>query len=121
MERLARQPQAAQAGVPRAEADLAKADATEHARESYQISVAAHEAAQQEVNQAQAQLSKARQGVISAQSLLEHSEGYLLSAKATGLEVGVRETQFASAQASVQQATAALEDAKMRSCSSPTP
>jgi membrane fusion protein (multidrug efflux system) len=129
----------AQAGVPRAEAELAKADATEHraeldlhryedllskgqvsrqttdhARESYQVSVAAREAAQQEVNQAQAQLPKARQGVISAQSMLEHSEGYLLSAKATGLEVGVRETQFASAQASVQQATAALEDAKLQ-------
>jgi membrane fusion protein, multidrug efflux system len=129
----------AQAGVPRAEAELAKADATEHlaeldlhryedllskgqvsrqttdrARESYQVSVAAHEAAQQEVHQAQAQLSKARQGVISAQSLLEHSEGYLLSAKATGLEVGVRETQFASAEATVQQATAALEEAKLQ-------
>ena len=129
----------AEAGVPRAEADLAKADATEqraeldlhryedllskgqvsrqttdHARESYQVAVAAREAAQQGVNQAQAQLSKARQGVISAQSLLQHSEGYLLSAKATGLEVGVRETQFASAQASVQEATAALEDAKLQ-------
>jgi membrane fusion protein, multidrug efflux system len=129
----------AQAGVPRAEAELAKSNATEHraeldlhryedllskgqvsrqttdhARESYQVSVAAREAAQQEVNQAQAQLSKARQGVISAQSLLEHSQGYLLSAKATGLEVGVRETQFASAQASVQQAAAALEDAKLQ-------
>lgn len=129
----------AQAGVPRAEAGLAKADATEHlaelelhryedllskgqvsrqtadhARETYQVAVAAREAAQQEVNQAQAQLSKVRQGVISAQSLLEHSEGYLLSAKATGLEVGVRESQFASAQASVQQATAALEDAKLQ-------
>jgi membrane fusion protein (multidrug efflux system) len=129
----------AQAGVPRAEAELAKADATEHraeldlhryedllskgqvsrqttdhARESYQVSVAAREVAQQEVNQAQAQLSKAGQGVISAQSMLEHSEGYLLSAKATGLEVGVRETQFASAQASVQEATAALEDAKLQ-------
>jgi membrane fusion protein (multidrug efflux system) len=129
----------AQAGVPRAEAGLAKADATEHraeldlhrfedllskgqvsrqtadhARETYQVAVAAHEVAQQEVTQAQAQLSKARQGVISAQSILEHSEGYLLSAKATGLEVNVRQTQFASAQAAVAQATAALEGAKLQ-------
>jgi membrane fusion protein (multidrug efflux system) len=129
----------AQAGVPRAAAELAKADATEHraeldlhryedllskgqvsrqtaehARETYQVAVAAREAAQQEVTQAQAQLSKARQGVISAQSLLEHSQGYLLSARATGLEVRVRESQFASAEASAQQASAALEDAKLQ-------
>jgi membrane fusion protein (multidrug efflux system) len=129
----------AQAGVPRAEAELTKAEATEHraeldlhryedllskgqvsrqaadhARETYQVSVATREAAQQGVTQAQAQLSKAQQGVVSAQSLLQHSQGYLLSAKATGLEVGVRETQFATAQASVQQATAALEDAKLQ-------
>jgi membrane fusion protein (multidrug efflux system) len=129
----------AQAGVPRAGAELTKADATahraeldlhryedllskgqvslqttDHARETYQVAVAAREAAQQEVTQAQAQLSKARQGVISAQSLLEHSQGYLLTAKATGLEVRVREGQLASARASVQQATAALEDAKLQ-------
>lgn len=129
----------AQAGVPRAEAELVKADATEHraeldlhryedlsskgqvsrqttdhARETYQVAVAAREASQQEVTQAQAQLSKAQQGVISAQSLLEHSQGSLLSAKATDLEVGVRQSQFAAAQASVQQATAGLEDAKLQ-------
>ena len=129
----------AQAGVPRAEAELVKAEATEHraeldlhryedllskgqvsrqttdhARETYQVALAAREAAQQEVTQAQAQLSKAQQGVISAQSLLEHSQGSLLSAKATDLEVGVRRSQFAAAQASVQQATAALEDAKLQ-------
>jgi membrane fusion protein, multidrug efflux system len=87
---------------------------TEHAREDYEVTVAAHGAAEQAVSQAKAQLSKAQQGVLSAESLLMHSQGSLQSAKATGLEVNVRQTQFASAQASVAQATAALEDAKLQ-------
>ena len=64
--------------------------------------------------QAQAQLIAAQQGVVRAEAQLTKSEGGLQSAQATRLETRVREGQFATAQAAVAQATAALEDAKLQ-------
>ena len=128
-----------QAGVPRAQAELAKTEATEHraeldqqryddllakgqvsrqtadhAREAYQVAVAARVAAQQAVSQAEAEVVKAQQAISTAHAQLEHSQGVLQSAKAAGLEINVRNDQYSSAQASVAQATAALEDAKLQ-------
>ena len=130
---------AAEAGVPRAQAQLNEANATlqreetdlhryedlyakeqvskqtlDHQRASYQVAVAGRAAAQEQVNQAQAQLFAAQQGVVRAESQLTKSEGGLQSAQATRLETRVREGQFATAQAAVAQATAALEDAKLQ-------
>lgn len=130
---------AAEAGVPRADAQLQEANATlqreetdlhryedlyakeqvskqilDHQRTSYQVAVAGHAAAQEQVRQAQAQLISAQQGVVRTEAQLTNSQGGLQSARATTLETRVREGQFATAQAEVAQATAALEDAKLQ-------
>ena len=130
---------AAEAGVPRAQAQLQEANATlqredtdlhryedlytkeqvskqtvDHQRASYQVAVAGQAAAQEQVRQAQAQLVAAQQGVVRTEALLTNSQGGLQSAQATALETRVREGQFASAQAAIAQATAALEDAKLQ-------
>jgi membrane fusion protein (multidrug efflux system) len=130
---------AAEAGVPRAEAQLSEANATlqreetdlhryedlyakqqvsrqtlDHQKASYQVAVAARAAVQEQVRQAQAQLIAVQQGVARAESQLTNSEGGLQSAQATRLETGVRKGQFATAQAEVAQAAAALEDAKLQ-------
>ncbi len=130
---------AAEAGVPRAQAQLQEANATlqredtdlhryedlytkeqvskqtvDHQRASYQVAVAGQTAAQEQVRQAQAQLVAAQQGVVRTEALLTNSQGGLQAAQATGLETRVREGQFATAQAAVAQATAALEDAKLQ-------
>ena len=130
---------AAEAGVPRANAQLQEASATlqreeadlhryqdlyakeqvskqtlDHERASYQVAVAGQAAAQEQVRQAQAQLIAAQQGVVRTEAQLTNSEGGLQSAHATTLETRVREGQFATAQAAVAQAAAALEDAKLQ-------
>jgi membrane fusion protein (multidrug efflux system) len=130
---------AAEAGVPRAEAQLDQADATlqreetdlhryedlyakqqvskqtlDHQRASYQVADAARVAALQQVHQAQAQLIAAQQAVARAESQLTNSEGGLQSAHATRLETRVREGQYASAEAAVSQAVAALRDAQLQ-------
>jgi membrane fusion protein, multidrug efflux system len=130
---------AAEAGVPRANAQLQEASANlqredtdlhryqdlyakeqvskqtlDHERASYQVAVAGQTAAQEQVRQAEAQLVAAQQGVIRTESQLTNSEGGLQSAQATRLETRVREGQFATAQASVTQAQASLEDAKLQ-------
>ena len=130
---------AAQAGIPRAEADLARAQATqnredldlkryqdllakgqvskqtvEHAQEAYSVAVAASAAQQQAVTQARAQAANAEQGVATAQAALHRSQGVLQSADASRLDINVRDAQFATAQASVAQATASLEDARLQ-------
>jgi membrane fusion protein (multidrug efflux system) len=130
---------AAEAGVQRAQAQLQESNATlqredtdlhryedlyakqqiskqtvDHQRASYQVAVAGQNAAQEQVRQAQAQLVAAQQGVVRTEALLTNSEGGLQSAQATRLETRVREGQFATAQAAVAQATAALEDAKLQ-------
>jgi membrane fusion protein (multidrug efflux system) len=130
---------AAEAGVPRAGAQLQEAEATlhredtdlhryedlyakqqvskqtvDHQRASFQVAVAAQAAAQEQVRQAQAQLVAAQEGVLRTEALLTTSQGGLQSAQATRLETRVREGQFATAQAAVAQATAALEDAKLQ-------
>jgi membrane fusion protein, multidrug efflux system len=130
---------AAEAGVPRAQAQLQEADATlhrddvdlhryedlyakeqvskqtvDHQRASYQVAIAAQAAAQEQVRQAQAQLVAAQQGVVRTEALLTNSVGGLQSAKASRLETRVREGQFATAQAAVAQAMAALEEARLQ-------
>ena len=130
---------AAEAGVPRAEAQLNEANAMlqreetdlhryedlyakeqvskqtlDHQRASYQVAVAGRAAAQEQVNQARAQLIAAQQSVVRAESQLTKSEGGLQSAQATRLETRVREGQFAAAQAAVAQAAAALQNAKLQ-------
>jgi len=130
---------AAEAGVPRANAQLQQAHATlqreetdlhryqdlyakdqvsrqtlDHQRASYQVAVAEHAAAQEQIRQAQAQLVAAQQGVVRTEAHLANSEGGLQSAQATSLETRVRQGQFAAAQAAMAQAAASLEDAKLQ-------
>jgi len=130
---------AAEAGVPRAQAQLQEAGATlqredtdlhryedlyskeqvskqtlDHQRASYEVAFAGQAAAREQVRQVQAQLVAAQQGVFHAEALLTNSRGALQSAQATRIETRVREGQFATAQAAVAQATAALEDAKLQ-------
>jgi membrane fusion protein (multidrug efflux system) len=130
---------AAEAGVPRAQAQLQEANAklqredadlhryedlyakeqiskqtVDHQRASYQVAVAGQAAAQEQVRQAQAQLAAAQQDVARTEALLTSSQGGLQSAQAARLETRVRAGQFATAQAAVAQATAALEDAKLQ-------
>jgi membrane fusion protein, multidrug efflux system len=130
---------AAEAGVPRAQAQLQEANAmlqredtdlyryqdlytreqiskqmVDHQRASYQVAAAGQAAAEEQVRQAQAQLLAAQEGVTRTEALLTNSQGGLQSAQATRLETRVREGQFATAQAAIAQATAALEDAKLQ-------
>lgn len=130
---------AAEAGVPRAQAQLQEADATlrredtdlhryedlyakeqvskqtvDHQRASDQVAVAAQAAAEQQVRQAEAQSVAAQQGVVRTEALLTNSQGGLQSAEATRLETRVRKSQFATAQAAVAEAMAALEDARLQ-------
>ena len=130
---------AAEAGVPRAEAQLRQANATsereevdrgryqdlyskeqvskqtlDHQRASYEVAVAGKAAAQEQVRQAQAQLIAAQQGVARAEAQLTSSKGGLQSAQATKLETRVRDGQFATAQATMAQAEASLEDARLQ-------
>lgn len=130
---------AAAAGVPRAQAQLNEANATlqredadlhryedlyakqeisrqtlDHQKASYQVALAAQAAAQEQVNQAQAQLVAAQQGVARAESQLTASEGGLQSAQAAALETHVREGQFATAQAAVAEALATVENARLQ-------
>ena len=86
----------------------------DHQRASYQVAVAAHAAAQEQVRQAEAQLIAAQQGVVRTEALLTNSQGGLQSAKATRLETRVREGQHATALAAVARATAALENANLQ-------
>lgn len=129
---------AAEDGVPRAEAQLNEANATlqreeadlrryedlyakqqiskqtlDHQRASYQVALAGRTAAKEQVRQAQAQLTAVQQSVAEAQSQLTRSEGGLQSAQAAQLETHVREGQFATAQAAVAEARAALENAEL--------
>nr|WP_260793877.1 HlyD family secretion protein [Occallatibacter riparius] len=129
---------AAEAGVPRAESQLSEADATlqrdetdlhryedlyakeqvskqslDHQKASYQVALAARAASKEQVRQAEAQLVAAQQGVVRATAQLTNSEGRLQSAQATRLDTHVREGQFATAQAAVAEAAAALENAKL--------
>jgi membrane fusion protein (multidrug efflux system) len=130
---------AAEAGVSRAEAQLNEANAKlrreetdlhryenlymkqqvskqtlDHQKASYQVAVGARQAAQEQVNEARARLIAAQQNIARAESQLTKSQGALQSAQATRLETHVREGQFATAQAAVAQATAALEEAKLQ-------
>lgn len=130
---------AAEAGVPRAEAQLNEANANlqreetdlhryedlyakeqvsrqtlDHQKASYQVAVAARTASEEQVRQARAQLIAAQEGVVRAESQLTNSEGGLQSAGATRLETRVREGEFATAQAAVAEAAAALEDARLQ-------
>ncbi len=129
----------AEAGIPRAEAQLDESNATlqrdetdlhryedlyakqqisrqmlDHQRASYQTALAARTAAKEQVRQAQAQLVAAQENVVEAKSQLTKSEGGLQSAEAARLETRVREGQFATAQAAVTEAQAALEDAELQ-------
>lgn len=131
--------QAASAGIPKAQADLARARATEnreqldlkryqdlltkgqvsrqtveHAQEAYQVAVADSAAQQQAIVQARAQQTSAQEGIASAQAALQRSQGFLQSADASKLDVNVRDAQFSTAQATVAQAKAALEDARLQ-------
>lgn len=130
---------AADAGVPRAEAQLSESNATlqreetdlsryqdlyakqeiskqtlDHQKASYQVALAARAAAQDQVRQARAQLIAAQQGVARAEAQLTSSEGGLQSAQAAGLETRVRADQFATAQAAVAEASAALKNAQLQ-------
>jgi membrane fusion protein (multidrug efflux system) len=130
---------AAEAGVPRANAQLQEANATlqreeadlhryqdlyakeqvskqtlDHQRASYQIAVAAQAEGEEQVRQAHARLVEAQQSVIRTEAQLTNSQGRLQSAEAARLETRVREDQFATAQATIAQATAALEDARLQ-------
>jgi membrane fusion protein (multidrug efflux system) len=131
--------ESAQAGIPRAQADLAQAEAIrhqaeldlrryqdlaekkqisrqqlDHAQAAFDIAVAGHASAEQQVRQAEAQFAQAQESVVRAQATLLNAQGVLQSAGAIGLDTRVRENQFQAAQSSVEQAKAALADAKLQ-------
>lgn len=129
----------AQAGVPvaqaklaQAEADLQKAEADynryqslfqsgavsrqqlDSAQATYQVSLAARDAAQQGVSQAQAKLTQAQEGVTQAQAQLEASRGGLQRAQAGGVQTDVNRSEYEAAQASIAQAQASLAEAQLQ-------
>jgi membrane fusion protein (multidrug efflux system) len=129
---------AAKAGIPRAEAQLDQAKAmvkreeddlhryqdlfdkqqvsrqtVDHAHASYLIAAAGRAAAEEQVRQAEAQFVAATQDVAKAQSLLSHSEGSLQAARAAHMETRVREGDFASSEAAISKAKAAVAQAQL--------
>jgi membrane fusion protein, multidrug efflux system len=130
---------AAQAAVPSAEAKLQETVATlkreevdlhryedleakdevsrqtlDHARASYQVAVAARDAAEQQVREARARLLQAQEGVTRTEAMLTSSYAIMESAKAASLDTKVRQAQFTTAQAAISRAAAALEDARLQ-------
>ncbi|AGY60714.1 HlyD family secretion protein [Gloeobacter kilaueensis] len=129
----------AQAGIPAAQAQLAQANANltkarldyeryqnlekegvvarqqlDTARATYQVQVAARDAAAEGVRQAQARLAQARQGVANARAGLLQSEGSLQDARAANLQTDVNRAQYEAALAAVQQAEANVRNAQLQ-------
>jgi len=130
---------AAQAGVPSARARLDATTATlrreevdlhryedlaakeevsrqtlDHARASYQVAVASHAAAEEQVREAQARLLQAQEGVGRTEAMLTSSYAIMEAAKAANLDTKVRQAQFTTAQAAISKAAVALKDAQLQ-------
>ena len=130
---------AAHAGVPTAQARLKETTATlkreevdlhryedlaakeevsrqtlDHARASYQVAVASHAAAEEQVREARARLLQAQEGVGRTEAMLTSSYAMMESAKAANLDTKVRQAQFTTAQAAVSKAGAELENARLQ-------
>jgi membrane fusion protein, multidrug efflux system len=130
---------AAQAGVPSAQARLEETTATlrreevdlhryedlaakeevsrqtlDHARASYQVAVASHAAAIEQVREAQARLLQSQEGVGRTEAMLTSSYAIMETAKAANLDTKVRQAQFTTAQAAVSKAAAAMKDAQLQ-------
>ncbi len=84
------------------------------ARNSYQVALAAHKGAVQEVTRAQSRVAQARLSIANAQAKLLASQGGLEDAKTSALQTEVSRTQYLSSNASVQQAQVALKDAQLQ-------
>lgn len=85
----------------------------DHARATYQVSLATQAAAEQAVKEAQAKLLQAKEDVGRTEAMLTTSYSSMEEAKAAGIETTVRGQQFQAAKAAVSQAQAALEAAKL--------
>ena len=70
----------------------------DHARASYQVAVASHAAAEEQVREAQARLLQTQEGVARTEAMLTSSYAIMESAKAADLDTKVRQAQFTTAQ-----------------------
>lgn len=129
----------AQAGVPAAQAQLAQTQATltrevtdyqryqtlynsgavsrqqlDSARAAYEVALAARNAAQQGVNQAQAKLLQAQKGVQQAQAQLTVSQSGLQRVQANQAQTQVNQGEYQAAQAAIAQAQANLAQAQLQ-------
>lgn len=98
------------------------------AQNAYEVALAAQRSAQQAVLQAQAKVAQANQGVkgarakvaqaqqgiVSSQANLAKSQGGLEQAKASSLQTGVSQGDYAAAQAAIAQAEANLKAAQLQ-------
>ncbi len=81
---------------------------------AYEVARSSRDAAQLGVRQAEARLAQAQDKVITAQAQLSQSQGTLEDAGATALQTNVRQNEYASARAAIDQAKVALKEAQLQ-------
>ncbi|WP_319421182.1 HlyD family secretion protein [Pleurocapsa sp. FMAR1] len=129
----------AKAGIASAQAQVAQADADlnnaqkdynrystlykegavtlqrlDNAQATYKVALAKKNAADQGVDQAQAQLEQAQQTVNSANAKLASTKSQLQQVSASGQQIEANRAQYAAAQADIAQAKATLENARLQ-------
>ncbi|MEE3716766.1 HlyD family secretion protein [Tumidithrix elongata RA019] len=131
--------QEAQAGIPLAQAQVEQANAslenaqTDYNRNNilykegaissqqlgavktaYEVALAQKNSAIQSVQQAQARLAQAQEGITSAQAKLSGSRGELAQAAASGQQTTVNRSEYEAAQSAIAQSGAVLKDAQLQ-------
>jgi membrane fusion protein, multidrug efflux system len=129
----------AQSGVPQAQAQIAQADANlskaqadytrfqklfdsgavarrdlDTARQAYEVASAQRASAEQGLQQARAKVAQAQQGVATAQAGLSSSQGGVEQAAAKSVQTEVSRSDYLTAQAAIDQAQVALQNAQLQ-------
>ena len=86
----------------------------DNAQATYKVALAKKNAADQGVDQAQAQLEQAQQGVNSANAKLASTKSQLQQVSASGQQTEANRASYAAAQADVAQAKATLDNARLQ-------
>jgi membrane fusion protein, multidrug efflux system len=84
------------------------------AKAAYDVARSSRDAAQSGIRQAEARLAQAQDKVATAQAQLAQSQGTLEDAGATALQTNVRQNEYATARAAIDQAKVALKEAQLQ-------
>ncbi|CAN1210128.1 Membrane fusion component of tripartite multidrug resistance system [Tumidithrix helvetica PCC 7403] len=81
---------------------------------AYEVALAQRNSAIQSVQQAQARLAQAQEGITSAQAKLSGSRGELAQAVASGQQTTVNRSEYEAAQSAIAKSGAVLKDAQLQ-------